>query len=58
MHHTIICTNEGLAIVRHNETRDKIIYISKKKLLIQQGRSRSEGGVRHAGRIIETQGDM
>ena len=67
MHHALSCSNGGLFIARHNGIRDEIIHLARQAFspncvrsedLIRQGRSRSDGKVRHGGSIPETQGGV
>ena len=67
VHQALIRPNGGLIIARHNELRDKIIYIAEKcflhncvqiEPLIHLVRSISEEEVRHRGSILETGGEV
>ena len=65
--HILSCIKGSLVIARHNEVRDKLLYLAWRafnsaavsaKPLIRQGRNRSEREIRQGSEKIETQGDV
>ena len=68
MTHTLICSKYGLVIARHNEVREKLLYLARQAFypslvrlepLIHQGRTISERNIRQgSGREKETKEDV
>ena len=67
VHHVIICRKGDLIITHHNKVSSELLYPATlpflsasvhSKLLIHQGRSISEGGIRQGSDKLDTRGEV